>query len=128
MIELIMVIAIIGILAVTALPKFFQTTSAADQAAVNGVAGALRSGLMLYRVNNLASGGSGNYPESLDNVPAFTTCDSGNQCFNYVLDPAITDNHWFKESDNRYGYTGTGANYTLYYDSYHGSIYVQNVP
>ena len=43
LIELVVVIVILGILAVTALPKFIDLSADAQQAAVNGVAGALNS-------------------------------------------------------------------------------------
>jgi len=43
LIELIMVIVILGILAATALPKFIDLSSDAEQSAVDGVAGALGS-------------------------------------------------------------------------------------
>jgi prepilin-type N-terminal cleavage/methylation domain-containing protein len=43
LIELVMVIVIIGILAAVAIPKFVDLSGEANQAAVNGVAGALSS-------------------------------------------------------------------------------------
>jgi MSHA pilin protein MshA len=43
MVELIIVIAILGVLAATALPKFVNVGKEARVAAVNGIAGALRS-------------------------------------------------------------------------------------
>lgn len=47
MIELIVVIVILGILAATALPKFFDMRSDAHQAAVDGVAGAAASAMSM---------------------------------------------------------------------------------
>jgi MSHA pilin protein MshA len=44
LIELIMVIVILGILAATALPKFVDLSSDANQAALTGLAGAITSG------------------------------------------------------------------------------------
>ncbi|OOZ39001.1 hypothetical protein BOW53_13450 [Solemya pervernicosa gill symbiont] len=44
LIELIMVIVILGILAATALPKFVDLSDQAEQASIDGVAGALSSG------------------------------------------------------------------------------------
>ncbi|MGB7541312.1 MAG: prepilin-type N-terminal cleavage/methylation domain-containing protein [Burkholderiales bacterium] len=43
LIELVVVIVILGILAATALPKYIDLTTQADQAATNGMAGALGS-------------------------------------------------------------------------------------
>ncbi|MDD4911381.1 MAG: type II secretion system protein [Sideroxydans sp.] len=70
LIELIVVIVILGILAATALPKFFDLRQDAAQAAVSGVAGGISSGnsinygvRMLHSasgvgVNNCSSGAS----------------------------------------------------------------------
>lgn len=44
LIELVVVIVILGILAATALPKFIDLSADADNAAVQGVAGAISSG------------------------------------------------------------------------------------
>lgn len=49
MIELVVVIAIVGILAAVALPQFMNATKDAHQAAVKGTAGALAPAVMLAR-------------------------------------------------------------------------------
>lgn len=54
LIELIAVIVILGVLAATALPKFVDLSTAAEEAAVQGVAGALGSGAALNHANNIA--------------------------------------------------------------------------
>lgn len=54
LIELIAVIVILGILAATALPRFVDLSDAAEQAAVDGVAGALASASALNHANNIA--------------------------------------------------------------------------
>jgi MSHA pilin protein MshA len=57
LIELIMVILILGILAATALPKFFNMKEDAAVAALKGVAGALNSANTInYAVRSLNSG------------------------------------------------------------------------
>lgn len=61
-IELVVVIALLGILAAVALPRFIDVTEDANNAAVEGVAGALASGVALTRaqavVSNSASAGA----------------------------------------------------------------------
>lgn len=56
LIELIVVIVILGILAVTALPKFINLTDSALQAKVEANAGALRSGVKLANLKWRAAG------------------------------------------------------------------------
>jgi len=54
LIELIAVIVILGILAATAIPKFVDLSDAANQASLQGVAGALASASALNHANNIA--------------------------------------------------------------------------
>lgn len=87
LIELIIVIAILGILSAVAVPKFFSLTDRAHNANAEAIAGAVKSGLALYRANDLASGGTGVYPAGgtiasdattiLDDVPKGWTCSAG---------------------------------------------------
>ncbi|MCX7121080.1 MAG: prepilin-type N-terminal cleavage/methylation domain-containing protein [Gammaproteobacteria bacterium] len=58
MIELIVVIAIIGILAAIAVPRFITQTSNARVAALNGVAGAINSAVELAQAEYVAEGNS----------------------------------------------------------------------
>jgi MSHA pilin protein MshA len=67
LIELIVVIVILGILAATALPRFFDLRSDAGQAAVNGVSGALSSASVINYSARMAkiangSGTANTYP------------------------------------------------------------------
>jgi MSHA pilin protein MshA len=55
LIELIAVIVILGILAATALPKFIDLSTAAEEAATQGVAGALASAAALNHANTIAN-------------------------------------------------------------------------
>lgn len=75
LIELIVVIVILGILAATALPKFFDLKSDAAQAAVNGVAGAISSGNAINYSTRLLHPASGVSIASCDDVDVHSLVD-----------------------------------------------------
>ena len=110
LIELILVIAILGILAVSALPKFLDLSDDAHQAARDGVVGAVRSGIALARANNLVNGGNGAPPSALD---AGTNC-----CFEDVLTNPVGTSEGWSRNGATYTHTGTGNSYN--YDSTNG--------
>jgi MSHA pilin protein MshA len=66
LIELIVVIVILGILAATALPRFINVATDARRAAMNGMAGGLRSAVALAQSRYVATG-----------IPTATTIDMG---------------------------------------------------
>lgn len=56
LIELVIVIVILGILAATALPRFTDLSLDARSAALNGLAGGIRSAAMIARATQIAKG------------------------------------------------------------------------
>ena len=54
LIELIAVIVILGVLSAVAIPRFIDLSAAAEQSAVDGVAGALGAASALNHANNIA--------------------------------------------------------------------------
>ncbi len=106
LIELLMVIVILGILAAVAVPKYFDLTVSANQAAEAGVVGGVRAGIMTYFAQNKA------YPATLD---AATTgaCTGANACFSTVLQQGGITSQWTKASATTYtGPTSTTYTYT----------------
>ena len=69
LIELVMVIVILGILAAAAIPKFADLTTSANEAAMIGVVGSVRSGISIVRSENLVKGlqtATFGYPPNLE--------------------------------------------------------------
>lgn len=66
LIELVVVIAILGILAAFALPRFANLTSQARVATINGLVGSLRSAAAIAHAQQLADGTSGSTSVTLD--------------------------------------------------------------
>lgn len=97
LIELILVIAILGILAVSALPKFLDLSTDANEAARDGVVGAVRSGIALYRANGMVTSGNSNAPATL----------SAN--FTEILDSPATG---WTASGNTFTHTATSSTYS----------------
>lgn len=110
LIELILVIAILGILAVSALPKFLDMTENADISAMQGTAGAVRSGIALYKANQLVTGGTGVYPTTL--AANFST----------VLDNPVGADEGWTGSTAVYTYNHGSVNAIWTYDSAAGTF------
>jgi MSHA pilin protein MshA len=66
LIELVIVIVILGILAATALPRFSDLATDARVAALNGVAGGLRSAAAIAHATQLAKGLASNTSVTID--------------------------------------------------------------
>lgn len=100
MIELVLVISILGILAVAALPTFINVSTQARQAQRDGVVGAVRSGIALFRANDLVvNGPPGTYPATLDAAAAASTAAPANLFFDTVLNQGVATDSWAKGGD-----------------------------
>ena len=125
LIELILVIAILGILAISALPKFLDVSTEAKQASRDGVIGAVRAGIALYRANDMITSGTGTgaYPTTLDSATN-AACGATNLCFGSVLSNGIDDPAWVRVSDTSYTFDdGTTAPlFTYTYSATNGTF------
>lgn len=120
LIELILVIAILGILAISALPKFLDLSTQAELASRDGVVGAVRSGIALYRANDMVtSSGAGSYPTALD---AVTDGDACTNCFSTVLANGVNDSSWTRTNSTAYVFNDGTTTYTYTYSSSAGSF------
>lgn len=92
LIELVIVIVILGILAVTALPRFLDVTDEAKKASVEGVSGGFATGVSLVRAQWEAEGRA--KQDSLNTVlydgsRFYLTTPTDTQVSNGELSPAI---------------------------------------
>lgn len=123
LIELILVIAILGILAISALPRFLDISTEAKRASRDGVVGAVRAGVALFRANDMiARGGSGSYPATLDGVGANAACANAAPCFATVLASGVNDSSWRKVSDTSYTFSDGRTTYTYTYSVANGTF------
>ncbi|HLD45101.1 MAG TPA: type II secretion system protein [bacterium] len=111
LIELILVIAILGILAVSAMPKIFSLTTEANTAAAAGVAANVNSGITLYGAKQMASTGIESYPAALDGKGDGSACDAAFPCFVTVVKDGVSRD-WTKVDAFHYRHTPTGIDYT----------------
>lgn len=128
MIELVLVITILGILAVSALPNFINVATQAQQSSRDGVSGAVRAGIALFRANDLVvNGPPGVYPAALD-AAAAGACTAANPCFGTVVTNGITDNNWGKTNATTYTFNDGTSTFTYTYTIANGTFTSPTAP
>jgi prepilin-type N-terminal cleavage/methylation domain-containing protein len=113
LIELVLVIAVLGILAVVALPTFFNVSlTSARSNSMNATVGAVQAGLSLYGANQIAAGSALTFPALLETTDLADGTAATNLAplFNNVLQNGMSA-QWFKIDDDCYAYdtNGNGA-------------------
>lgn len=106
LIELILVIAILGILAVSALPRFLDISDEAESAARDGVVGAVRAGIAIYHADAIVNNTTPVWPATLD-ANADGACAT---CYSTVLEAGVSSD-WSK-AGLVYTYTPTSDTFT----------------
>lgn len=119
LIELVIIILVLGILAATAIPKFYDMRTAANAAAEKGVVGGVRGGIAIIYASNVLNSPTGTFPAALDAVVAPATSSSANKLFTDVLSPGVDDGSWVKATATTY--TGPAGN-TFTYSSATGTF------
>ncbi len=131
LIELVLVITILGILAVSALPNFINVSTQARRSSRDGTAGAVRAGIALFRANDLVvNGPPGVYPTNagMDAVANGTPCSAAAPCFGGVVTNGITDSAWTKATANTWTFNDGGATYTYTYTAAAGTFISPTAP
>ncbi len=138
LIELVIVIAIIGILAAVAVPRFVDLRTEARRAARDGVISAVRSGILLVSAKNAAQEtgqGVGTFPPNLEEnwgpnvgcglppcIQAGGTACSATACFRLLMDTPVTVDSWVYTGANVYTYTDPPNSKTCTYSSTTGAF------
>lgn len=111
LIELVLVIAILGVLAVAALPNLFNISlTSARNNSRDAVVGAIQTGISLYAANQVAQGNAVAYPATLDAAGAGVSASKTTPLFGSVLANGVTSG-WREISTTCYAYdtSGNGA-------------------
>lgn len=130
LIELVLVITILGIIAISALPTFSNVTTQAERASKDAVAGAIQTSTQLFRANDMATNGPpGNYPAELDSTAQNTACTPTTPCFGTILSSAISDNvngrGWTKVDTTTYTFNDGSNTFTFVYSLVNGTFMQQ---
>lgn len=119
LIELVIIILVLGILAATAIPKFYSLRTEANAAAEKGVVGAVRGGIAILYASNVLNSPTGTFPANLDGAAAAISSPT-NALFTSVMEtPGVNDGTWTKASGTTYAgpagrtYTYTSADGTF---------------
>ena len=112
LIELVLVIAILGVLAVAALPQLFGVSlDTARENSKKATAAAVATGLSLYASSQLSQGLAESYPTTLDgvtgNATTGTLATGAAPLFTSVLQTGVSA-QWLKLSDTCYAFDENG--------------------
>ncbi len=136
LIELVIVIAIIGILAAVAIPKFIDLRNEAYIAQVNGVLGGVRAGISVVAAKNQAQTipQATTFPPNLEATwgsitggllsPNGTACVTATPCFELVLQQPLTESNWVQTTATTYTFTNpvTSTATTYTYNTVNGTF------
>ena len=134
LVELVIVIAIVGILAAIAIPRFIDIRSEAYVAQRDSIVGSVRAGVMTTASKNQVAGGSGTFPPNLEATwngitggtleANGTACDTGKACFELVVPGGFVDSNWQQATSTTYTFTapvGSGTK-TYTYSATDGTL------
>lgn len=139
LVELVIVIAIVGILAAIAIPRFIDIRSEAYVASQQSIVGSVRAGILTVAAKNQAAGGSGTFPPNLEDIwngigeagtaepgvlPA--VCSATNLCFELVIPGGVAEGVWSQSAATAYTWdnptNGAGVDSTCTYSSTNGTL------
>lgn len=111
LVELVIVIAIVGILAAIAIPRFIDIRTEAHVSQRDGIVGSVRAGVLTTAAKNQVAGGSGTFPPNLEatwnGIVGGTLEDDGTvcttkACFELVIPGGYLDSSWTQTTSTTY--------------------------
>ena len=126
LVELVVVIAVVGILAAIAIPRFINIRTEAYNSQRDAIVGSVRAGILTTASQNQVSGtSSAKFPD--DNVEDDwgnitggtleangTACSTGTSCFELVVPGGYTDGNWVQTTATKYTFTSPVGGSTAY--------------
>lgn len=117
-VEVVMVVALLGVIAVSAYPLYYNLVGDAWKATEDGTVGAVRVGTSTYGSQSDLLGRTPKYPATLDSA-THGNASVSNPFFSNVLDPSVTSD-WSKTglvytgpADNAYTYNPADGTFTI---------------
>lgn len=120
LIELIMVITILAILAISAAPSFLDLTSQAATVTVDGIRGSVQDGVNMAYGSNAANGNPA-FPTDAE-IDTNTVGDPCTICFDGVLQQPLNDARWTKDDADSWTFASGSVSITCDYDDTTGVI------
>ena len=115
LVELVIVIAIIGILAAIAIPRFIDIRTEAYNAQGDGIIGSVRAGILTVASRNQVDQQTGTFPPNLEATwnlivggtlsPNGTACAAATPCFELVVPGGFVSSSWVQTTATSYTYT-----------------------
>ena len=123
LIELVLVIALLGILAAAALPKLFSiSTTTARENARDATVGALQAGISTYAADQVAQGNAISYPATLDARAVDATSGNATPFYGNVIQGGTSQKGWTKKSETCFHFDNGGTTQYYVYSSANGTF------
>lgn len=122
LVELILVIAILGMLAVSVAPSFSNLLTSSTTTGGKATAGAIQSAINTRFTQNVLNNVTPFWPSSFDSVPDNTVCSTTQVCFGGITAHGITSSKWRKINGNNYDYLDMGITQNYIYDPANGKF------
>ena len=133
LVEVVIVIAIIGILAAIVIPRIITIRSEAYIAQRDVIVGSVRAGILTVASQNQVAGGVGTFPPNVEApwntitggaVSVGSACVAATPCYELVIPGGYTDANWTQTTGTKYDFTAPvgGGSQQYKYDSSNGTF------